>query len=206
MATKRTKNGDEERLDPNNLDKVIALLEPSDDKQPITKKAACEILNIAYNTTRLAKLIEAHKEKKERTAKRRAELRGKPVSEADAVYMIGEYLSGESIQAISENTHRSTAVVNNILEAYNVPLRAKSYDYFKPELVPEGARRDRFIVGELVYSMQYDSAAVIDKEIEHKEGYVYRVWLKAEKWQQYAYLPAWELASLEHLIKLGVKV
>lgn len=207
MATKRSKNGDEERLDPSNIEKVISLLEPKDEsKQPITKKAACEILNIAYNTTRLAKLIDAYKDKKERTAKRRAELRGKPVTEEDAVYMISEYLSGQPVQAISESTHRSTAVVNNVLEQYAVPMRAKAYDYFNPEVVPDGAVRGSFKVGELVYAMAYDSAAVVDKEIKHPEGNVYRVWLKSDKWQQFAYQPAWELASLEHLIKLGVKV
>lgn len=207
MATKRSKNGDEERLDPSNIEKVISLLEPKDEsKQPITKKAACEILNIAYNTTRLGKLIETYKEKKARTAQRRAELRGKPVTEADAVYMISEYLSGEPVQAISESTNRSTAVVNKVLEEYAVPIRAKAYDYFNPEAVPEAAMRDSFKVGELVYSMAYDSAAVIDKEIKQAEGNVYRVWLKSDKWQQFAYQPAWELASLEHLIKLGVKV
>ena len=63
MATRRTKNGDDEKLDATNLEKVIALLEPEEGK-PISKKDACAILNISYNTARLASLIEKHKEKK----------------------------------------------------------------------------------------------------------------------------------------------
>ncbi len=47
-----------EKLDAANLDKVIALLESD---SPITKKEACEILNITYNTTRLKRIIEETK-------------------------------------------------------------------------------------------------------------------------------------------------
>lgn len=207
MAIKRSKNGEDERLDANTLDRVIALLEPSDEsKSPITKKAACEILNIAYNTTRLGKLIETHKEKKQRAADRRAALRGKPVSKDDVCYIIGEYLKGESVTGLSDMTSRSTAVINRVLDEYNVPLRAKAHDYFKPELIPEGAMRDRFTVGEIVYSPAYDSTALIDKEITQTSGYAYRIWLLSEKQNQYAYQPAWELASLQHLQELGVKL
>ncbi len=207
MATKRSKNGDDEKLDAATLDRVISLLEPiKEGVQPITKKAACEILNIAYNTTRLGKLIEVHKDKKKRAAERRASLRGKPVSKDDVCYIIGEYLKGESVSALSDMTSRSTSVINKVLEEYAVPLRAKAYDYFKPELIPEGALRDRFTIGEIVYSPAYDSTAVVDKEIKQASGYVYRLWLLSDKQSQYAYQPVWELASLQHLQELGVKL
>lgn len=207
MATKRSKNGDDEKLDAGTLDRVISLLEPVEEgKQPITKKAACEILNIAYNTTRLGKLIEVHKDKKKRAAERRAALRGKPVSKEDACYIIGEYLKGESVSALSEMTSRSCGVINRVLEEYAVPLRAKAYDYFKPEMIPEGAMREKFLVGEIVYSPAYDSTAIVDKELKQNGSNVYRIWLLSEKQNQYAYQPAWELASLQHLQELGVKL
>ena len=50
--------------------------------------------------------------------------------------------------------------------------------------------------------MRYDSLARIDGEF--KKG-VYRVFLLSEKQNQFAYQPAEELASLEHLEKLGVR-
>lgn len=208
MATKKTKFGDEERLDDASMEKVIKLLEPEDGSKPVTKKDACAILNIAYNTTRLGKLIEVFKEKKIRTAQRRAEKRGKPVSKDEVNYIITEYLiDGSSVAAIAESSYRSVATVNKVLEDYGVPKRATAYDYFKPELVPEDAMRTEFAIGEKVYSTRYDSLAVIEGEVPHKSGEkVYRVWLTAEKWQMNSYQPASELASLAHLRELGVKV
>ena len=67
MATK--KRNEDERLDEAHMERVIAGLEQ---EKPITKKDACQILGIAYNTTRLGTLIEKYKESKERDAKRRA--------------------------------------------------------------------------------------------------------------------------------------
>jgi hypothetical protein len=63
--------------------------------------------------------------------------------------------------------------------------------------------RSRFKVDEVVYSARYDSIARIEKESFQNDVWIYRIWLLAEKWQQYAYTPAEELASLEHLEKIG---
>ena len=48
-----------EKLDGANVQKVINLLGTD---EPITKKEACEILNIRYNTTRLQRIIEENTE------------------------------------------------------------------------------------------------------------------------------------------------
>lgn len=204
MAT-RAKNP-EERLEDANMEKVIALLEPAEGK-PITKKLACELLNISYNVARLAKLIEDYQKKKAKEAERRAALRGKPATQDEIIYVIQEYLEGSTVDAITKSTYRSAGFVKSILEANNVPIRATSHDYFKPELIPEGARRERFALGEKAYSARYDSMCIIETEQATKEhGYVYRIWLLSERWMQYAYQEAHELASLEHLRAVGVKV
>lgn len=203
MATRKTR-AEIERLDDASMEKVIAALGAD---KPCTKKAACEMLAIAYNTTRLAKLIEDYQKKKAREAERRAALRGKPATQDEIVFVIQEYLEGSTIDAITKSTFRPANFVKHILEKYSVPIRATSHDYFKPELIPEGAMRDRFQVGEKVYSARYDSMAAIEAEQSHKsEGWVYRIWLLSERWLEYAYQPANELASLEHLRTLGVKV
>jgi hypothetical protein len=203
MATRKTR-AEIERLDDASMEKVIAALEQ---EKPITKKAACEMLAIAYNTTRLATLIEKYKEAKERDAKRRAALRGKPATSDEITYVIQEYLEGSTIDAITKAIFRPANFVKHVLESNAVPIRATSHDYFRPELIPEGAVRDRFTVGEVVYSARYDSTARIDAEqFDSRHGWVYRIWLLAERWQQSAYQPCEELASLEHLRKLGVKV
>ena len=187
-----------------NIERVIAGFEAA---PRMTKKDACSILGIAYNTTRLDSLVEKYLEKKARDAQRRANLRGKPATQDEVVYVIQEYLEGATIDSISKATYRGSNFVKHILEKYDVPIRQTSHDYFKPELIPDGATRDRFQVGEVVYSARYDSVARIDAE-QHdpRHGWIYRVWLLSEKWKQSAYQEACELASLEHLRTAGVRV
>lgn len=202
MATRANKEN--ELLTPANLDRVIAGFEAT---PKMTKKDACAILGIAYNTTRLDNLIVAYQEKNARDAARRAALRGKPATQDEIVYVIQEYLEGSPVDAISKATYRGPAFIKAILEKYNVPVRTSSASYFSPELIPDGAVRDRFAVGEVVYSAKYDSTARIDAEQSHpRYGWIYRVYLLAEKWQQSAWQECYELASLEHLRKLGVRI
>lgn len=206
MATRKPK--DDELLDDAHLERVISLLEPTEEGvKAISKKDACQILNIAYNTTRLGTLIERFKDKKTRETKRRAELRGKPLTPEEVSYIIGEYLEGVSVEEISRSTYRSREKITQALAEANVPVRPASYDYFRPELIPDDATRERFKIGEIVWSAQYDSAAKIETENTHPTwGFIYRVWLLSERWKQYAHVPACEIASLEHLRKLGVRV
>jgi hypothetical protein len=207
MAT-RKKSADEDTLmTPANISKVIRLLEPEEGVKPITKKDACAILGMSYNTTRLGTIIEDFKKTQARNAERRAALRGKPATREDVVYIISEYLNGETVDAISKMTYRSPTFIKNVLESNAVPIRVPGSTYFKPELVPDGAVRDRFKIGEVVYSTRYDSLARIDTEtLTTKYGYIYRVWLMADRWLQAANQEAYELASLEHLRELGVRI
>jgi hypothetical protein len=208
MATKKRSELEQELMTDTNILRVIGLLEPKDTTtKPITKKDACQILGMAYNTTRLATIIEEFKQKRERDAQRRAALRGKPATKDEICYVIQEYLEGQPIDAISKSSYRGTAFIKAILEEHAVPIRVPGHTYFKPELIPDGAVRTRFKVGEVVYSARYDSTARIDTEQPHTEhGWIYRVWLLADKWKQSAYQPAEELASLEHLREIGVRV
>jgi len=204
MAT-RAKN-DSERLDEAHFERVISGLEPLEGKA-MTKKDACAILGIAYNVTRLASLIEKYKENKARNLQRREALRGKPATKDELVFVIGEYLDGNTVDSISKSIYRSAVFVKTILEKYDVPIRAGAHDYFRPELIPDGAMRVRFPIGEIVYSARYDSLARVDTEqLSPKHGYVYRIWLISDKWKQNAYQEATELASLQHLRELGVRV
>jgi hypothetical protein len=208
MATKKRSDLEAELMTDANISRVIRLLEPTEEGvKPITKKDACQILGMSYNTTRLGTIIEEFKKTQARNAQRRAELRGKPASREDIVYIISEYLNGETVDAISKMTYRSPTFIKNILETHAVPIRVPGHTYFSPELIPDGAVRDRFQVGEIVYSARYDSLARIDTETKtEKYGYIYRVWLLADKWLQSANQEAYELASLQHLRELGVRI
>lgn len=208
MAARKRSELEQELMTETNILRVIKLLEPMEEGvKPITKKDACAILGMAYNTTRLGTIIEEFKKAQARNAERRAALRGKPASKDEIIYIISEYLAGEPIDAISKATYRSTALIKNILEQYSVPIRTPGSSYFKPELIPEGAMRDRFTLGEVVYSAKYDSTARIDHEqFSEKHGWIYRVWLMSDKWLQNAYQEATELASLQHLREIGVRI
>ena len=208
MATKKRSELEQELMTEANILRVISLLEPKDTvTKPITKKDACQILGMAYNTTRLATILDDFKAKRDRDAQRRAALRGKAATQEEIVYVIQEYLEGATVDAISKSTYRGSTFIKAILEKYDVPVRQTSHDYFNPELIPDGATRSRFPVGEVVYSARYDSIARIDTEQPHAQhGWVYRIWLLAEKWKQSAYQPAEELASLQHLRELGVRI
>jgi hypothetical protein len=171
-----------------------------------TKKAACEILNISYNVSRLDKLIEGYKEKKERDAKLRADKRGKPATPDEISYIVMEYLQGAPIDTISKSTFRGATFINSLLEKYNVPKRTASLDYKNPPMIPDDAVRNKFAINELVYSVKYDSLASIEAEFKQENENVYRIWLRHENQQQYAYQPWWELASLQGLRDIGVQI
>jgi hypothetical protein len=208
MATRKRPALEEELMTDANISRVIRLLEPTEEgKKPITKKDACAILGMSYNTTRLGTIIEDYKQKQVRTAQRKSQLRGKPATQEEKVYIISEYLNGETVDAISKMTYRSSKFIKDVLEGNSVPIRVPGSSYFDPQLIPDGAVRDRFKIGEVVYSSRYDSIARIDAEQKSdKYGFVYRIWLMSERWLQSAYQEASELASLEHLRELGVKI
>ena len=208
MATRKRSASEEELMTDANISRVIRLLEPSEEgKKPITKKDACQMLGMSYNTTRLGTIIEEYKQKQIRTAQRKSQLRGKPATQEEKVYIISEYLNGETVDAISKMTYRSSKFIKDVLEGNSVPIRVPGSSYFDPQLIPDGAVRDRFKIGEIVYSSRYDSIARIDAEQKSdKYGFVYRIWLLSDRWLQSAYQEASELASLEHLRELGVKI
>lgn len=198
MATKRVKNEDE-RLDDVHMDHVIQMLEsPVEGTKAWNKKECCAYLGITYNTTRLGTLIEKYKERKAADAARRAEKRGKPATDGEISYVITSYLEGATVDAISTALYRSSGFVKGIVENYGVPVRQTGHSYFKPELVPEAAIKEKFLVGEKVYSMRYDSLGIVKREF--KPG-IYSVYLTSDKQQQFCYQPWWELASLDHLKK-----
>lgn len=209
MSRKRKTELEQERMTDANLRRVISLLEPTEEGvKPITKKDACAILGMSYNTARLQQILDDYKQSVLREQKRRAELRGKPATQQDIQHVVNEYLGGNSVDAIAKSMYRSTQFVKNILEKYSVPIRKVPWDYFSPTLIPDGAVKTQFKVGEVAYSARYDSLAKVIKEQynESKGQYEYRIWLLADKWQQYAYTEAHELASLEHLREAGIKV
>lgn len=219
MATRGVKTKEGELLDDENLDKVAALLSASD---PITKKEACKILNISYNTTRLAKILEQHAERKEQIKRIKAKKRGTSATPMELQGIIIDYLKGESITELAKQNYRSTGFVKGILRKYNVPMRSKATDYFRPEMIPDGALKENYAKDEICWSARYNTMAQIighvatEKKFEHfnsegvfqihpEHGKVYRIYVFGDH-SRYAYQPWYELGKLDHLIDLGINL
>lgn len=201
MASRKSK--DEEKLDFNTLERVISYLET----KGATKKVACQMLNISYNVSRLDKLLETHKKKKEDDLRRRAEKRGKPATPQEIDYVVTEYLQGENILNISKALFRGTTFVHSILDNLGVPKRDSNTPNtgVKPVFIPDESTADEFKEEEVVYSARYHTLAKVIREVKSPQGKAYRIWLKGE-WQQYAYQPVWELASLNKLREAGINI
>lgn len=237
MVIKRVKKKDYENLTAQNIQKVIALLEPQDSSaKPITKKEACDILNIAYNTTRLKAIIEDYEQTKAYTKKRKMALRGRPASDAEIAEACESFLQGDNITDISKRLFRSSGFVRAILERVGVPQRPASIEeragsyYFPDECVAEN-----FAEGEVAWSGTYHGAVTVQKRLtkEYQDGKPglttvdYEAKYGCPCYQIYviqkvdsedtlfsnvtaggfnAYAPAYELGKLEHLKKYGVKL
>ena len=156
-----------ENLTKANIAKVIELLEQ---EKPITKKEACSILNITYNTTRLGKIIDEHKLDIERTSRMKAKLRGKPATDDDIRFVVQRYLTGENVSSIASSMYRSPAFVKSIIEKIGVPMKLPEGDYEgrRTAMLPDQCVADEFEVGEVVWAIRKNYPAKIVREITVK--------------------------------------
>lgn len=228
MAVKKgVKKKDHENLSDANIEKVIGLLEV---EKPITKKEACEILNITYNTTRLANIIQEYRDKLETEKKLRAANRGREFDEYEVRDAIESFLMGESLKEISDRMFRSTASVKRVIEQAGVPQRKAGHNYFDFEPHPEQCSADTFEPDEYVWSDRHGAIAqvikLVGKASDGTNANVYQIYvletIDPEKMKIdgkhydshlsangqlrtmggfYASQRAYELASLKHLVE-----
>lgn len=145
---------------------MLNLLSPGSTKAPITKKEACDFLNIAYNTTRLQKILDEYEERKEYTAARKAKLRGTKAADHEIREAVTSYLDGESIAAIAKQLYRSASFVKNIIDRVGVPSKpASAADRINPAYLPDECVAESFEKGAIVWSAKYHSPAIVEQEI-----------------------------------------
>lgn len=216
----KIKKQDHEKLTNSNIEHVIKLLEA---QQPITKKAACEILNISYNTTRLANIIEQYKSEKAYEAERRDKNRGKPLEKHEIQTIIELYLAGEGVTEIAKRLFRGATLVNATLERIGVPKRPVGDLKFEKSILPEQCIAHEFAKGDLAWSAKYHGPCRIEEEltpefVNKNAGLAgnydypcYRIYV-TERLEEvplrfsaikvgghYAYAFAYDLGSLDHL-------
>ena len=155
---RRLKKKDHENLSDTNIRKVIELLSG---QAPISKKEACSILNIAYNTTRLQRIIDDFEETQAYRNKRKLQNKGKAATKDEVADAITRFLSGDPISEIASGLYRSSGFIKAIIERVGVPQKQEGiYDYLPEECVAED-----FAHGEIVWSAKYHGPAIIKHEL-----------------------------------------
>jgi|TARA_R110000851_G_scaffold174631_1_gene320794 hypothetical protein len=160
MATVKKKA--HENLTTESINEVIAQL-ASD--SPITKKEACDFLNIRYNTTRLQKIIDEHNEVWEFREKRKSQNRGKGATREEIKSVIKMYLEGDNVSEISTGLYRSNAFVKAIIERVGIPEKLPAgFSRTTDIMLPEPCVAESFEEGEKVWSARDNGIATIKKE------------------------------------------
>lgn len=219
MAAPKVKKKEHENLTDANIKKVIELLEA---EKPISKKDACEILNISYNTARLNKIIEQYKDEQEESARRRAANRGKPATPYEIQTIIEGFLDGDSITDIGKRLYRPVSFVKEVIERVGVPQKQVGSDYTQTGIVPEPCVREEFHPGQIVWSAKKQAMAIVRQQlfnVSDKENNYYQVYIIEPIEEPSPYFPqyqgyggyydgayAYDLACLDHLKEYGVDV
>ena len=201
-----------ENLTDANIKKVIRLLTQ---ENPITKREACDILNISYNTTRLTRIMEEFQANMEFRKTRMAQKRGRPATKEEVADIAESYLGGESLSDIGKRVYRSVAFVKNVIEKVGVPNRAVGEERFEIEYLPEECVAEEFEVGEVAWSAKYHTSCEVMAKLENKYNDTYgtncyRIWIRepSEHATTFggfnAYVPAYDLGKLEHLKDYGL--
>lgn len=157
-----------ENLTQANINKVIELLNPTDGSKAITKKEACGILNITYNTTRLGNIIAEHLEMQEFRARRKAQNRGKAATQAEIKEVVKCYLDGENVSEIAKGLYRSPAFVKGIIDRIGVPQKLSMTDYEgrRSAMLPEQCVAESFEPKEKVWAIRQNYPAIVQRELQ----------------------------------------
>ena len=193
------------------------------------------MLNIAYNTTRLNKIIEEYKEDLAFYETRKAQKRGKGASKDEIAEAAEMKLQGLSVAEIAKSLYRSPSFVKSLLDRVGVPEKPTKENSGTISVLPETCLADSFEVGQIVWSARHHSIARVEQElnseylktakgmsvIDYEKKYgakCYRIYVlqRVSDNDNYfpgvdmggysAYAPAYDLGSLSHLENAGVNL
>ena len=188
------------------------------------------MLNIAYNTTRLQRIIDDYQDKIEYREVRKKQNRGRGATNEEIREAVERYLSGDSIAEIAKGLFRSSGFVRSLIERVGVPKVERESGI---SILPESCIGESFAPGAIVWSAVYHKPARVDYELSidyqaEKAGFsdvnyekkygskCYAIYImeevreEADKWANIdkggyaAYSLAYDLGKLSHLEKYGV--
>ena len=215
-----------EKLDDITLQRVWEAL---NDDIPITKKEACEMLNISYNTTRLSKILVEHRDTMDYREKRKSQLKGTKATDAEVKQVIEWYLKEHPVSDIAKSLYRSSTFVKNIINRVGVPeKRPKTEQGGRSKIgyLPDECVSETFEEGEKVWCARYDLPGIVKRETIHEStnyvkkygGKCYQIYVIQLTdfespyfgFQEFggfnAHAIAYDLGSLKHLKKYGAEI
>jgi hypothetical protein len=218
MKTVRKKS--HEKLDDANIQRVLDYLKQD---KPITKKEACAMLNISYNTTRLNSIMVDFEETLEFRAKRKSQNRGRKATDYEIKQSIEMYLDEQPVSSIASALYRSSTFVRNLLDRVGVPQkRPKTLQGMREKIgyLPDECVSESFEQGEKVWCARYDLPARIIKgahDIRHGctiyHVYVIELTNFESKYFGFikeggfhAHFASYDLGSLRHLNKYDINI
>ena len=143
-----------------------------------TKKACCEQLGIAYNTTRLMKIVNEFKEQGERTEELKKKARAKSLTDIDKRDIAKTYIDGEPISRIAERLYLTSPRIKKVLLELNVPLRGRGRKIAaKTEHVVQNLDK-KFAIDDTVFYGEKNTMATIKQVFDEdyleylSEGYL----------------------------------
>lgn len=186
-----------------NIPAVIKILE-----EGATKKAACDLLGIAYNTKRLQDIIDKYISDKEYDAARRKAKRGTAIEGDELVNIIESYLIyNASIDTLSKKYHRPTAAIKSVLYRSGAMLKAQETpNPLRPSELPEESilgEDEEFELKQLVWVAGYQCVGEVRKNFGNG---VYRVYLLDPGYHRNVTFNWYDLGNLKHLEALGVNL
>ena len=227
MAARGVRAKKTEKLDEITIARVQEALTGS---SPITKKEACEMLNISYNTTRLNKILAEHDETMQYRAVRKSQLKGTKATNSEIKQVIEWYLNEHPISEIAKAMYRSSTFVKNIISRAGVPEKRPATEKgsgAKIGYLPDECVAESFEIGEKVWYARQDLPAIIKKVMPNTKQTNYIEKYGAECYHIYviqetefessyfgflehagynAHAIAYDLGSLKHLQKYGAEV
>ena len=209
-----------EKLDDANLQRVLEAL---NNEKPITKKEACAMLNITYNTTRLSSIMVDFQETLEFRAKRKSQNRGRKATDYEIKQSIEMYLDEQPVSSIASALYRSSTFVRNLLDRVGVPQkRPKTLQGMSEKIgyLPDECVSESFEPGEKVWCARYDLPARVVKE-KYSTKYdclTYQVYvIELTNFESkyfgfikeggfHAHFCSYDLGSLRHLNKYDINI
>ena len=218
MRTIRKKS--HEKLDDVNLKRVLECLNQDN---PITKKEACNMLNITYNTTRLNSIMSDFDDTMKFREVRKAQNRGKKATDYEVKQAIEMYLDEQPVSGIAQALYRSTTFVRNLLDRVGVPMKRPTTQQGTRERIgylPDECISEQFDIGEKVWCARYDLPARIMKgDFDEKhDAWIYHVYvIELTNFESkyfghiaeggfHANFASYDLGSLRHLNKYNVNI